>query len=251
MAGAHLIFAHWSSADNEAMSPTIQRCSICHGTSFTSQTVIWDGLASDWELSGDERALIDRQQGTRCDRCGCNLRSIALAKAITTATSHGQRLYHWLASPWSWRLRVLELNGAGDLTRWLRRLPRRTAGHYPEVDMQKMNFAEGSFDLVLHSDTLEHVPDPLAGLRECCRVLRPGGWCCFTIPIVTRRLTRSRKALPPSYHGQPHELKPDFTVHTEFGSDFWELIFEAGFEDCHIVTAEFPAAQAIVARRPC
>jgi hypothetical protein len=81
-------------------------------------------------------------------------------------------------------------------------------------------------------------------------VLRAGGWCCFTIPIITKSLTRSRAGLPPSYHGQPTDEKHDFKVHTEYGCDFWEQVLAAGFDECRIVTVEFPSAQAIAARKP-
>ena len=115
--------------------------------------------------------------------------------------------------------------------------------------MQNLPYADGSFDLVLHSDTLEHVSDPLLGLSECHRVLRPGGWCCFTIPIVTKRLTRSRAGMSPSYHGLPADEKHDYQVHTEYGSDFWEQVLAAGFDACCVFTVEFPTAQAIAARK--
>ena len=232
------------------MSATVQRCTVCGGTTFTSERVLWESLIQEWQLSPSEAAYIDRQQGTRCVKCGCSLRSLALAKAITSACGSAQTFHRWLRSPRTWMLRVLELNGAGDLHRWLHRLPRYTAGQFPNVDMQALPYADASFDLVLHSDTLEHVPDPMQGLCECHRVLRAGGWCCFTIPIVTQRLTRSRSGLPPSYHGQPTDEKHDFQVHTEYGSDFWEQVLAAGFDECRIVTVEFPSAQAIAARKP-
>ena len=40
----------------------------------------------------------------------------------------------------------------------------------------------GSVDLVWCSETLEHVPDALALLQECRRVLRPGGRLVVTTP---------------------------------------------------------------------
>ena len=44
---------------------------------------------------------------------------------------------------------------------------------------------DGSFDAVLCSEVLEHVPDPLAALREFARLLRPGGRLILTAPFVS------------------------------------------------------------------
>ena len=48
--------------------------------------------------------------------------------------------------------------------------------HFARADGQALPFREGSFDLVLSHAVIEHVPDATRYLRECRRVLRPGGW---------------------------------------------------------------------------
>jgi SAM-dependent methyltransferase len=232
------------------MSAPVERCSVCGGTAFTFTPVLWDSLIAEWQLSAAEAAFVDRQQGVHCDGCGCNLRSLALAKAVLSASNAGGTFRRFLCTPRAWLTRTLEINGAGTLTRLLRYLPRLTQTNYPEADMRKLPFADQSFDLVLHSDTLEHVPTPLQGLRECLRVLKPGGWCCFTVPIIPARMTRDREGLPPSYHGRAGIEDPGMTVATEFGADAWAMVMEAGFDECRLVTAEYPSAQAIAARRP-
>lgn len=48
--------------------------------------------------------------------------------------------------------------------------------------LRDMQFADGSFDVVTMWDVLEHLPDPLAELREVRRVLRPGGCVLINTP---------------------------------------------------------------------
>jgi ubiquinone/menaquinone biosynthesis C-methylase UbiE len=47
---------------------------------------------------------------------------------------------------------------------------------------QTLPLRAGSCDAVVASSVLEYVADPVAVLRECCRVLRPGGMVLCTVP---------------------------------------------------------------------
>ena len=159
-------------------------------------------LIQEWGLTPAEVRLIDRQQGLCCAACHSNLRSMTLAAALLREYGPGQTLAEFVALLGGCaRRRLLEINQAGTLTPWLSLFRHYTFVQYPDTDMQNLKIADESFDIVVHSDTLEHVPDPVRGLRECRRVLRPGGKLLFTIPIVPSRLTRRRAGLPPSYHG--------------------------------------------------
>ena len=229
------------------LAEPIQVCPCCGAGEFVLRAVLWPALIEEWNLDPYETAYINRQQGTACAQCGANLRSMALALAITRICGYPGPLGAWVNTEMAARLAVLELNGAGTLTPMLRRLPGHVEAAYPQVDMLAMPFRDGSFDLVLHSDTLEHVPNPVRGLAECRRVLRVGGACCFTVPIVIGRLTRSRDGLPPSYHGAVGARLADYIVRTEYGADAWRHAMEAGFREVRLIRAEYPAALAIVA----
>jgi len=225
------------------------RCSVCGGRDFTSAAVLWDGLATEWQLSPGERAYIDRQQGTACKTCANNLRSIALADAILAATGAPGPLREFVTSPAAGGLKILEINEAGMLSPVLRQMPGHVLAVYPAVDIHDMPYETSIFDLVVHSDSLEHVARPVCALAECRRVLRPGGWLCFTIPTIVGRLTRSRAGLPKSYHGNPADSADDYVVQTEFGADMWTYVIEAGFDSVTINTVSFPDATALSARR--
>jgi SAM-dependent methyltransferase len=174
---------------------------------------------------------------------------MALALAICRSYGHQGTFAQFVRERKTRRLRVLEINEAGQLTQFLSGLPRHTLARYPDVDMCRMPYPDCAFDLVVHSDTLEHVPEPITGLRECHRVLEPGGFCAFTVPIIVGRMTRSRAGLAPSYHGKPDGNRRDFPVHTEYGCDAWEHLICAGFSDCRVVTPEYPSALALVGTR--
>jgi SAM-dependent methyltransferase len=46
--------------------------------------------------------------------------------------------------------------------------------------------SDASVDVVLATETLEHVPDPRLFLSEACRVLQPGGNLIITVPFAAR-----------------------------------------------------------------
>lgn len=50
------------------------------------------------------------------------------------------------------------------------------------ADVLELPFADASFDKVILSEVLEHVPDDLASLLEVKRVVRPGGLIAITVP---------------------------------------------------------------------
>lgn len=147
------------------------------------------------------------------------------------------------------KLTILEINEAGQLTQFLSNLSGHTLGCYPDVDIMNLPYLAESFDLIIHSDTLEHIPDPILALRECMRVLRPKGQCVFTVPIIVDRLTRATERGLASYHGHSETTAEDFRVQTEFGADTWKMVINAGFSECSIFSFEYPSALVLICRK--
>lgn len=223
-------------------------CSCCGGTSFVQHRVIWPALASEWRLSPAEVASIDEQQGLQCASCQSCLRTQALAKAVGNALGFRGPFREFRHSEVAQRVRILEINPSARLTRYLEGLPGHLLVSYPAVDMMALPQADASFDLVIHSDTLEHVEHPVRGLAECHRVLRPGGACFFTVPVVPGRLTSRRDGLPPSFHGEPGQ-GASVRVVSEYGADVWRQVIEAGFAECGIYAHRYPASLVLIARK--
>jgi len=224
-------------------------CPVCGGIEFTSMAVIWKQLADDWQLSPYELGYVNRQQGEICNGCRCNLRSLALAEAIRSYYYSKVLFKDLVVSEAAQRTSLLEINEAGNLTPFLKHFGEYTFGKYPQVDIHQMPYPDDSFDLVVHSDTLEHVSNPVHALTECRRVLRSGGALCYTVPVIVGRMSRSRDGLPKSFHGNSNTALDDWAVQTEFGADAWTYIVEAGFSDLSMHTIQYPAAVAFMARK--
>ena len=91
------------------------------------------------------------------------------------------------------RYRLLEFAPSFGLSRMLRRHPLvdyRNADLYrnnvdDRVDITDMRgYADGSFDVVLCSHVLEHVPDDRRAMRELRRILRADGFAIVMVPLV-------------------------------------------------------------------
>lgn len=84
-------------------------------------------------------------------------------------------------------------------------------------DATAIPVADGSFDAVLCTEMLEHVPDPVAVVRELARVLRPGGRLLLTAPLGS------------GIHQEPHHYVGGFTP-------WWyqRFLSEAGFSGLRV-----------------
>lgn len=63
----------------------------------------------------------------------------------------------------------------------------QTLGHYTRLDFESdildVPTSDESFDLVLCTEVLEHVPEPIKAVHEMARILRPGGAMMLTAPL--------------------------------------------------------------------
>lgn len=230
---------------------SLTQCPVCGGGRFHQQPVLWPELISEWQLAPEEVRYIDQQQGLACLDCGNNLRAMTLAVAMNATFAHSGTLRELCRSNAHFRaLRLLEINSAGELTSVFGLLPHHSLVAFPEFDMQAMEQPDNSVEIIVHSDTLEHIPDPRRALRECRRVLKEGSHLFYTVPVVVGRLTRSRTGLPPSHHGtRAAGAVDDYLVQTEYGADFWCELFSAGFQNVSLHSLLFPASVAIHAQK--
>ncbi|MGE4159266.1 MAG: methyltransferase domain-containing protein [Planctomycetota bacterium] len=58
--------------------------------------------------------------------------------------------------------------------------------------LQDARFPEASFDVVTCFAVLEHVPDPLELLKECLRILKPGGLLMLAVPNIRGQFLQMR-----------------------------------------------------------
>ncbi len=210
-----------------------------------------------WGLSPRLAEALARKESCACTSCGAKLRCRRLARVVLDLYPVGNSpgpagsLARWVEQPEARSLRVAEINRIDGLHEMLTRLDRFEASDYqPGVepggsvegvrseDLTRLTYPDESFDLVLTSETLEHVPDLDAALKEIHRVLRPGGRHLFTVPVLpgTAR-TFPRAVVEPD--GRITDLAPrichpggdwGYPVFTELGTDLPDRLRRLGFE---------------------
>lgn len=104
-------------------------------------------------------------------------------------------------------------------------------------NLTQLTFDENSFDLIITSDVMEHLPDVEKAFAETLRVLRPGGIHVFSIPndypLPDRTEPRVRiengqfiHLKPERYHNAGDGTK--CLVYTDYGSDLSDMIQALG-----------------------
>lgn len=204
--------------------------------------------------------LADDELAVRCLRCRASAVHLSLAAVLRRAC------------PDLPARRVLELSARGPLANWLHAQAAAFTGseYFEDVprgsqragirceDVQRLTFADASFDLVTHTEVFEHVADDAAGFAELHRVLAPGGCSVFTVPLDRTASTRERArlrdgsvehVLPPAYHGDRWRGDGKVLVFRDYGADIVDRLRAAGFARAWIEapsTAWWGHARAVV-----
>lgn len=130
-------------------------------------------------------------------------------------------------------------------------------------DLTKISFDDSSFDLIVSSEVMQHVFKFEKAFAELFRILKPGGYHIFTIPLTwpisestVKRATETRGSvehhLPPRFQRGGNDIPS--LVCTEFGLDLLDLLTELGYKAwfSRPSMAEHPQYRdaVVVAQRP-
>lgn len=183
--------------------------------------------------------------GVRCVRCAASAVTLSLVSVLRTIRPGfaAQALY--------------ELSARGPLVEFLRREVRHLtcSEFFDDVppgtrrdgvlcqDVQRLTFADASFDVCTSTEVFEHVADDARGFREIRRVLRSDGLFAFTVPLAGAETTverarlregRIEHLLPPEYHGDRIRGKDRVLAFRNYGLDVTDRLRASGFRQAGI-----------------
>jgi SAM-dependent methyltransferase len=251
-----------------------ERCDVCgrFAPILYRRWVIPPKLEELWGLSPRGAEALARKESNDCGLCGAKLRARRLARVLLDRYPVGsppapaRSVRAWVRSTEAQTLRVAEINRVDGLHAEFARLPGLAYSEYLDgvepgtvqdgvqcEDLTHLTYPDASFDLIVTSETLEHVPDLSAALSEIRRVLAPGGQHLFTVPIAPGvPTTYARASLNPIGEIQHHATPichpggdSGYPVFTEFGADLPERLQAAGF---HVEVYFGPATEDDIAQ---
>lgn len=221
----------WAMLDPRAFALAPARCPFCGPSLFVR--------------------LSHGEGGLRCLRCAASTVHLSIGLALTQAGLD-------LAA-----CDAYELSAAGPYVAHLRRTVRHlecsefhpdavpgTAWHGVRCeDVQRLTFPAACFDLVTHTEVMEHVADDARAFAELRRVLRPGGRMLFSVPLsdAAETVERARYGsdgrlvplLPAAYHVDPFKGGVPVLVFRDYGRDLVQRLERAGFDEVRIAVPHF------------
>jgi SAM-dependent methyltransferase len=200
-----LVEAWWRDRGQFSRTKIPRTCPICgyHGV-FVSV-----GRPSRWDV--------------RCLQCGSRERHRLTHLWVTEGGGDklaGKRILHFAPEKTVMRqMRGNPLYETADL---------HQEGVTHRLDITRTGLPDASYDVVMAHHVLEHIDDDRQAMRELFRLLRPGGFGIFSVPInPTRQRTYENPAITDPalrfvhFGGEDHKRY--------YGLDFAERLAEAGF----------------------
>jgi len=133
---------------------------------------------------------------------------------------------------------ILDIAPSSPVRAFLKQQPGvkyRSADLYMEdvddkVDIQNMNiYKDNTFDVIICSHVLEHIPDDIQALREMYRILKPGGKCILLVPIPLEDVAYDEELGSLATKERERRFGQDDHVRLYTGKIFEERILAGGF----------------------
>ncbi|MDX2479779.1 MAG: class I SAM-dependent methyltransferase [Desulfuromusa sp.] len=111
--------------------------------------------------------------------------------------------------------------------------PGKYRNGFRSENLEKMTFADNSFDLMITQDVMEHVMNPAPAFAEIARIIKPGGAHVFTVPVfkgkktLVRAYEKNGQVYYPEekdFHGNPIDREKGSLVTREWGDDLIDFI---------------------------
>lgn len=98
-----------------------------------------------------------------------------------------------------------------------------------KMDVHDIPFDENSFNVVICNHVLEHVDDANKVMKEFYRVMKPGGWGIFQVPIdINNKATiEDKNVIDPNERERLYWQSDHLRL---FGLDYGKKLSEAGFK---------------------
>jgi SAM-dependent methyltransferase len=112
-----------------------------------------------------------------------------------------------------------------------------------KIDITAMALPDGSFDGIICSHVLEHVPDDHAAFREMRRILRPGGSSLVMVPL-NGTIYQSDEDPTVTDPEERHRRFGQFDHVRRYGLDIQDRAAKGGFAvKCHSITSVMSAEE--------
>lgn len=199
------------------------------------------------------------REGYQCAVCKSSLRYRGQATAILSAFSqeNAKTLRALCDEPYFKTISIYEPGTIGPFRKHFAPLDNYTQSFYWEdvlpgaykegvqcQNLEKLTYSSNRFDLTVTSDILEHVRRPFQAFSEIFRILKPGGYHIFSIPITLPGTEKSVYRVDTTgeediflmekhFHSAPSvdgKSRGKSLVYVDFGRDIVEKLKDIGFK---------------------
>lgn len=161
-----------------------------------------------------------------CPKCGCNDRERLMLLFLRQVARLGEQ-----------PLRVLHVAPERQLSRYIRQchgiqwcsIDLYEPGATANMDLTRLAFHDGTFDVAICNNVLEHIPDDRRAIAELRRVIKPGGWAIVQVPISLTLATTDEDINVCSPQERIDRFGQDDHVRM-YAWDFFDRMDSSGFE---------------------